>query len=91
VSGRVVDPNRPASQWREPAWFPPKDRDRDRDRGPSVAALVVGVALVAIGLYFFVDRTLGIALPRIAWGSVWPIILIVLGAIVLLRSVNRRT
>lgn len=83
-----VDPDGPKdSGWREPAWFPP----RDKNRGPSLAALVTGLALVIIGLYFFLDRTLGVAMPRIQWSTLWPVILIAIGAIVLVRSVRRRS
>jgi len=88
TSNLRVDPDGPKdTDWREPAWFPP----RETDRGPSLAALVVGLVLIAIGLYFFVDRTLGVALPRIQWSTVWPVILIAIGAIVLIRSVSRRS
>ena len=86
-----ADPDRPAdSGWREPAWFPP-DRGgrRDRDRRPSVVAMVVGLAFIAVGLYYFLDRTLGVAMPRIQWSSLWPVVLIVLGVLVLLRSFQR--
>jgi hypothetical protein len=80
------DPNRPADPgWREPPWIPP----RRRDARPNLVALIVGFALIAFGVWFFVDRTLGIALPAIRWGSIWPIILIVIGAVVLLRSLDR--
>lgn len=88
ASNLRVDPDGPkATDWREPAWFPP----RDTDRGPSLGALVAGLALVAIGLYFFLDRTLGVAMPRIQWSTIWPVILIAIGAIVLFRSVSRRS
>jgi hypothetical protein len=83
-----ADPNRPAdSGWREPAWFPPRDR---RDRRPSAFALVVGLALIAVGLYYFLDRTLGLDMPAIQWSSLWPIILIVIGGLILLRSFERK-
>jgi hypothetical protein len=83
-----ADPNRPAdSGWREPAWFPPRDR---RDRRPSAFALIVGLALIAIGLYYFLDRTLGLDMPAIQWSSLWPIILIVIGGLILLRSFERK-
>lgn len=85
-----ADPARPSdTAWREPAWFPPKDQDRRQRASP--VAIVVGLALIAVGLYFFVDRTLGIALPRIQWSAIWPVALIVIGGLVLLRSVSRRT
>ena len=80
-----ADPNRPAdSGWREPAWIPP--REHQRDHRPSIVAIVVGLVLIAIGGYYFLDRTLGLAMPRIHWGSVWPIVLIVVGGLILLRS-----
>jgi uncharacterized membrane protein len=88
ASNLRVDPDRPAaSEWREPAWFPP----RDKNRGPNLAALIGGFVLVAIGLYFFLDRTLGIAMPRVQWSTIWPVVLIVLGFVVLFRSVKRRS
>ena len=88
TSSLRVDPDRPrTTEWREPPWFPP----RDKERGPSRGALVAGIALVAIGLYFFIDRTLGIALPRIQWSTIWPVILIAIGLIILFRAVRRRS
>ena len=86
---RSADSERPAdSGWREPPWFPP--RHRDRDRRPGLFALAAGLILIAIGIYYFVDRTLGIAMPRIQWGSLWPVLLIVVGGLILLRSIQRR-
>ena len=85
-----ADPDRPAdSGWREPPWFPP--RARERDHRPSPIAIVIGLVLIAIGLYYFLDRTLGIALPRIQWSTAWPIILIVLGGLILVRSFQRKS
>jgi cell wall-active antibiotic response 4TMS protein YvqF len=45
-------------------------------RSPSV---ILGVALLAIGLWYFADRTLGLELPRLNWNELWPIALILLG------------
>jgi hypothetical protein len=73
------------SAWREPPWIPPKARPR----GPSLVAIVVGLIILAVGLYFFVDRTLGIDLPVIHWGSLWPILLIVVGGLIVVRALNR--
>jgi hypothetical protein len=83
-------PDRPPStEWREPPWFPPRDRDR-RDRRLNWVAIVVGLVILGVGVYYLLDRTLGIAMPRIQWGSIWPIFLIVLGGLILLRSYDRR-
>ena len=83
-----ANPDRPPSDWREPPWIPP--RDKARDRGPSLAAIIVGLVLLAIGIYYFLDRTLGVDVPDIRWGSLWPLILIAIGAVILLRGVMRR-
>lgn len=86
---RAEPEGRDPTAWREPPWFP-ADHDRRRDeRGPHLVSIVVGLALVLIGAYYFLDRTLGIPMPPIAWGSLWPVLLIVLGALILIRSVER--
>jgi hypothetical protein len=84
-----ADPDRPVSDWREPPWFPP-DRPQHRDRGPSVASIVVGLFLVAIGLWYFLDQTLGIQMPEIRWGSLWPVLLILLGLVIVGQAARRR-
>jgi hypothetical protein len=85
----AIDPNRAGpSDWREPAWIPP--RDRGRDARPSLMAIIVGVGFIAVGLYYFLDRTLGITMPVIRWNSLWPILLILLGGLVIIRSIERR-
>jgi uncharacterized membrane protein len=80
----------PATDWREPPWFPPRDRDR-REQRANVGAIVIGLLILAIGVYYFIDRTLGIAMPRLQWGSLWPILLIVFGGLILIRSIDRRS
>jgi hypothetical protein len=83
-------PDRPPStDWREPPWFPRRDQDR-RDRGPKIGPIVIGLIVLAVGVYYLLDRTLGIAMPRIQWGSIWPIFLIILGGLIVLRSIERR-
>lgn len=87
-----VQPPRPDGDWREPPWFPPDDRDRRerRERGSNAASIVFGLIVLGIGIYYFLDRTLGIAMPAIRWGSLWPILLVILGGLILFRSVERR-
>ncbi len=73
-------PPAPSSSWR-----PPRQRDS------NVASIVVGLILVGIGVWYFAEQTLGIRMPRIAWRDVWPVVLILLGVIVIVRSLSRRT
>jgi hypothetical protein len=69
----------PAWQPGHPNWRPPRDRDG------RYATVFVGLLFLVIGTWFFLERTLGITMPSIEWDAVWPVILIVLGLIVLIR------
>jgi hypothetical protein len=58
----------------------------------DTAARVWGLLVLAVGLWFFADITLGMDMPAVAWREVWPVALIVLGLAVLLRGMaSRRT
>ncbi len=65
-------------------------------RDPSVAgaadtaARVWGLLVLAVGLWFFADVTLGLDMPAIAWRELWPVALIVLGIAVLVRGMASR-
>ncbi len=60
-----------------------------RGRGDSVRR-AWGVVLIAIGSWFFLERTLRIDLPAIPWDDLWPVLLIALGLWVVLRGASRR-
>lgn len=66
------------------AWKPGR---ADDGRGPS---LVFGLILLAVGLWFFAEHTLGLDLPTLRWSQLWPLILIVVGVWILLGA-RRRT
>jgi hypothetical protein len=68
----------------QPTWRPPEQRDG------NAASIVVGVILLAIGVWYFLDQTLGLVMPRVRWGDLWPIFLIVIGGVILIRSAGRR-
>ena len=77
-----ADPNPPE---RGVDWRPPRSRES------NIASMVVGVILLVIGVWYLLDQTLGIQMPRIDWGDFWPILLIAIGGIMLVRSARRRT
>ncbi len=85
---QAVPPPATPSDWREPPWYPPSDHHRDR--GPSLIAVLLGLGILLVGIYYFIDRTLGIALPSIRWGTLWPLILIVIGGLIVVRAMGRR-
>jgi hypothetical protein len=66
----------------QPTWRPPADR------GGS-ASLIFGVIILIIGLWFFATRTLGLDLPDIEWGTLWPLLLIGLGAWIVFGAMRR--
>jgi hypothetical protein len=52
-------------------------------------ALVAGLVLLGLGIWFFADTTLGLDLPDISWSQLWPLILVVIGLAILLRALRR--
>ncbi|HYN70448.1 MAG TPA: DUF5668 domain-containing protein, partial [Candidatus Eisenbacteria bacterium] len=50
-----------------------------------------GVIVLAVGLWFFADVTLGLTMPGLAWRELWPLALIVIGLFVVVRGLARRT
>ena len=69
----------PATGW-EPA----------RDDGTRWPAIVFGLIMIVVGLWFFAETTLGIDLPTIRWGQLWPLILIGVGILILWGTRVRR-
>lgn len=67
-----------------PDWRPPS-----ADNGRN-ASLVFGVILLIIGGWFFATQTLGLDLPDLDWGQLWPLILIVIGVWIVLGAMRRR-
>ena len=76
--------SRPDWQPGHPAWRPPRGRDG------QFGTIVVGLFFLVLGVWFFLEQTLGIAMPDISWSAIWPVVLIVLGAVILVRSVANR-
>ena len=56
----------------------------------DTAARVWGLLVLAVGLWFFAEVTLGYDLPAIPWRELWPLGLIVIGLAVIVRGVTRR-
>jgi hypothetical protein len=63
-------------------------KPRSADTGRS-ASLVFGVLFLIVGGWFFATTTLGLDLPDLDWGQFWPVILIVIGLAIVLRSLDR--
>src|SRR5262245_3039959 len=65
-------------------------RDPGVVRVADTAGRLWGLLLLAVGLWFFADVTLGYDMPSIAWRDLWPIAIIGIGLLVLARGLTRR-
>ncbi len=74
----------PASPSPPPPWQPP------RQRGRNVASIVVGLVFLGIGIWYFLDTTLGLTMPDVEWDNIWPILLIVIGGVIVFRAATDR-
>lgn len=70
----------------QPVAAPPRRDDRDHGR---TASILFGLVILGLGLWFFVERTLGYELPDIRWSQLWPAVLIGVGLWVVLGSMRR--
>ena len=77
------DPTPPAA----PVWRPPVADPSSFNFG----SIATGLVLLAIGLWFFADQTLGLDMPRIRWSQLWPVFIIVIGLWIAAGSFRRRS
>lgn len=66
------------------AWRPPAS-----DSGRN-ASLIFGAVILILGVWFFATNTLGLDLPDLDWGQLWPLILIAIGAWIVLTAMRQR-
>ena len=57
--------------------------------GGALATNSLTLLISLVGLWFFADQTLGLAMPDVDWGRFWPVILILIGAWIVLGSRRR--
>ena len=81
-------PPPPAAPAPPTGWDQPYREHRTND-GSRFLSLLIGIFLIAIGLWFFFERTLGFDMPDIRWSQLWPVILIVIGVVVLFGATRR--
>ena len=56
----------------------------DRRHDPRRARVPV------IGIWYFLDTTLGLTMPDIEWDNLWPILLIAIGGVIVFRAATDR-
>jgi len=65
-------------------------KDPGMVRAADTAGRIWGLLVLAVGVWFFADVTLGYDMPRVAWSDLWPIALIGIGLLVVVRGMTRR-
>jgi LiaI-LiaF-like transmembrane region len=69
---------------------PPTDWRPPRHRDSNVASIVVGLVILGLGIWYFLDQTLGFTMPDVDWGDLWPVFLIAIGGLVIFRAATGR-
>lgn len=59
-------------------------------RAGDAAARMWGLIVLAVGLWFLADVTIGLDMPNVPWGDVWPLGLILIGLLIVIRGMDRR-
>lgn len=60
---------------------------RRRDAG----GLIFGGILLVVGIYYLLQRTMGLDIPDLNWDQIWPVFVILLGGGILYGAWSRRT
>ena len=58
--------------------------------GVDVAARIWGLVLLGFGVWFLAETTFGYDLPSLPWRDLWPLALVLLGGLIVLRGASRR-
>lgn len=51
----------------------------DRLRNLDLGAVIFGLILLGVGVYYLLENTFGVGLPPLDWDKVWPLAIIALG------------
>lgn len=52
--------------------------------------LVFGGILLVVGIYYLFQKTLGLNIPDLNWDTIWPVLLVILGGVVLFENWSKR-
>ena len=59
-------------------------------RATDTLARIWGLIILAAGLWFLADVTIGLDMPTVPWGDLWPLALILIGLFVVVRGMGSR-
>jgi hypothetical protein len=61
----------------------------DRLRGLDIGAVIIGLLILGVGVYYLLVNMFGFALPELDWDKIWPIAVIALGLGIVWGAWNR--
>ncbi len=61
----------------------------ERLRQIDLGAIIFGVLVLGVGIYYLLTNTFGLALPDLNWDMIWPIAVIALGVGIIWGAWNR--
>jgi hypothetical protein len=69
-----------------PPPIPPEPASRrPHEEGPRYGSIILGLIILAVGIWYFADRTLGLTLPDLDADQLWPIAVIAVGLWLVVR------
>lgn len=51
----------------------------DRLKRLDMGGLIIGLIILAVGVYYLLANTLGFSLPELDWDKIWPLAVMALG------------
>jgi hypothetical protein len=61
----------------------------NKGRGLDFGALIFGLIVLGVGIYYFAQKTLGLAIPDLDWDRIWPLIVIGVGVLIVVSNLVR--
>jgi hypothetical protein len=58
-------------------------------RNFDFGALIFGLVVLGVGVYYLLQNTLGLQMPDLDWDKIWPFLVIVLGCAILLSNFRK--
>jgi hypothetical protein len=65
-------------------------KDPAVQRAADTAARIWGLIVLAVGVWFLADVTIGMDMPAVPWADLWPLGLILIGLFVVVRGMGSR-